>query len=429
MFIPTHSATTIVLINKYSNLVLLWVPELLLLVSLHNIHNYISMNTNSISCRAFASKETAQQYINVWLEAGKSLGALGASWQEGALPANWGTGAAPAMNSKQHCSEGVLWVPVHNCGAQGKLHMLWDICLVLSDRGCSALHELLGWGWDSPCSSSVGTHVLSHKACFQQHCSSCQVLSGATHTSAAGCTCKYSQVSQCLIDCLDSLPWQHWGTKDRRKVTLHTFKALQKLSERFQWRKHKLSFTSTFCSCQLEKGGLGRQNKITWLWFPSNKWSSVQWLLPPQLQSQTPFTPPSPCTLGAPGRACLQDVSVSSPTWNVNDPPSYRVAKTNMVQVSLSWMRHQLVPTGAALCKLLQLCISILKHSFILLLQRPAPALHKSLMKRSASSTVPMNKRQNWRKIVLPPKNQSSSTNSTQKLHLLHQSGIPGAPL
>lgn len=44
--------------------------------------------------------------------------------------------------------------------------------------------------------------------------------------------------------------------------------------------------------------------------------------------------------------------------------------------------------------KLLQLCISILKHSFILLLLRPAPALHKSLMKRSASSTVPMNKRQ-----------------------------------
>lgn len=52
VFIPRYTPTTIVLVNKHSNLVLFCVPELLLLISLHNIHDYISMNTNPISCHA-----------------------------------------------------------------------------------------------------------------------------------------------------------------------------------------------------------------------------------------------------------------------------------------------------------------------------------------------------------------------------------------
>lgn len=143
------------------------------------------------------------------------------------------------------------------------------------------------------------------------------------------------------------------------------------------------------------KGRIGQgEKKITWLWFPSNKWSSVQWLLPPQLQKQPPFTPPSPCTLWVPGRACLQDVSLSSPTLKCEGCSKLQSGKDQHGASFPLLDETSALPTGAAHLKLLQLCISILKHSFILLLQRPAPALHKSLMKRSASSTVPRNKRQ-----------------------------------
>lgn len=54
-----------------------------------------------------------------------------------------------------------------------------------------------------PAPSPAGAHVLSHK---QGSSSSCQALSEATHTSASGCTCTFSQVPQCLADSLDSLP-------------------------------------------------------------------------------------------------------------------------------------------------------------------------------------------------------------------------------
>lgn len=155
------------------------------------------------------------------------------------------------------------------------------------------------------------------------------------------------------------------------------------------------------------KGRIGQnENKIIWLWFPPNNWSSVQWLLPPQLQSQTPFTPPSPWTLRAPGRAFLQGVCFLTYTemWMILKVTGWqRWTRCRFPSPGWDIRSSQLVLHYAHL-KQLQLCISILKHSFILLLQRPAPALHKSLMKRSASSTVPMNKRQSWRETVLPPK-------------------------
>lgn len=84
--------------------------------------------------------------------------------------------------------------------------MLLDMVSAVRQRLlCSAQAAGDGAG-TVPAPSSVGTHVLSHKAGFQQHCSSSQVLSEVTHTSAFGCTCKFSQMSQCLTDSLDSLP-------------------------------------------------------------------------------------------------------------------------------------------------------------------------------------------------------------------------------
>lgn len=91
------------------------------------------------------------------------------------------------------------------------------LCTTVEPRGSSICSERSGWccqteaawlctscwGWDSPCSSPAGAHVLSHK---QGSSSSCQALSEATHTSASGCTCTFSQVPQCLADSLDSLP-------------------------------------------------------------------------------------------------------------------------------------------------------------------------------------------------------------------------------
>lgn len=189
------------------------------------------------------------------------------------------------------------------------------------------------------------------------------------------------------------------------------------------------------------KGRIGQKEnkKMTWLWFSPSSFSWVYWQAPgwaadchPSSKSQTPFAHPSPCTLRVPGKACLQGVSVSS-----RKPKCEWTSKLQGGRER--WCKFPSPRWNPALCqlvlhyahlKLLQLSISILEHSFILLPQRPAPALHKSLMKCSASSTDAYEQKAELKEnTVLLPKNQSSSTDSTWKLHLLHLSGIPEAPL
>lgn len=80
--------------------------------------------------------------------------------------------------------------------------------------------------------------------------------------------------------------------------------------------------------------------------------------------------------------------------------------------------------------KPLRLHINILEHNFILLPQRPAPALHKSLMKCSASSTDAYAQKAELKENkAFASKRKSISMDSTWKLHLLCPAGMPGAPL
>lgn len=339
MFIPTYTSTTIVFINKYSNLVLLWVPELLLLVSLHNIHNYISMNTSPISCRAFPPKGTAQQYINAWLEAAKSLGALGASWQEGALPAKWGAGAAPATSSKQNWCARVLWVPVHNCGAQGKLHMLWEIWLVLSDRGCLALHELLGLG--QSLLPALQEHMCSPTR--QGSSSSCQALSEATHTSASGCTCTFSQVPQCLADSLDSLPLGNQAQKKGHSPHISaTAGVIRQTSVKETWAELHLHILLLPAG----KGRIGqRENKSQGCGFlPTNRaqCSGCSGAKPP------PFLPA--CALS--GLPAVPAWGCSVPSFTLRCERSYKLqgGKDEHGASFPLLDETQLVPSSAALC-------------------------------------------------------------------------------
>lgn len=138
---------------------------------------------------------------------------------------------------------------------------------------------------------------------------------------------------------------------------LQTLGPLQKLSKRSQRRKQKLSFTSTSCSCQLEKGW-GRERK---------QMSQACGFLPRtsaqctgRLQAGLPTATPAPraklslllpaCAhSGCPVKACR--VFPFSPKLKREGPsqaPSHRVVK--LVQVSLSWMKCWVMPSRAALC-------------------------------------------------------------------------------
>jgi len=152
------------------------------------------------------------------------LGALGASLQKELCP--------QSGEQERHLPRAVhntilkkyMWVPVCSCKAQGKLHMLLDFYLALSDRSCSGSAQAAVDGAGTvPAHSSVRTQVLSHKSDFQQHssCSNCQVCSEATETKASRYTCGFSRVSPRLTDSLDSqtsLPGQPWRTRDREKA-------------------------------------------------------------------------------------------------------------------------------------------------------------------------------------------------------------------
>lgn len=264
---------------------------------------------------------------------------------------NWGRGAAPAMSSKRHRSERVLRVPVHNCGAQGKLHLLWDIWLVLSDRGCLALHKLLG--------PRLGQSLLP---ALQEHTGSpTRQLSSSTAAAARHSVKPLTPVllsalvnfHKCLnvwqtpwIPCHDSTGEP--GTEERHSPYISaTAEVIREISVKETSRASPPH--SAHASWKREDRAEREQKSHGCGFLPTNG-AQCSGCCHPSSRDKPPSLLPARALSGLlAGPACRMFL-VSSPTLKCERSPSYRVAKINMEQVSLSWIRHQLVPTGAALC-------------------------------------------------------------------------------
>lgn len=225
-----------------------------------------------------------------------------------------------------------VWAPACSCEAQGKLHMLLDFYLMLSDRVCwGSTQAAVDGAGTIPAHSCVWTQLLFHKSDFQQHCSHHQVCDEATLISA-------------LVDLLvdfysismnDTLWISNHPTRTalenqgQRKGTFSITSAVAEMNQR-ELSDGNISWASpphpAHASCK--RKDRAERTKITWLRFSPDDFSSAYWQAPRRAadrhlrsRSQTPFA--EGAWQGRPaGGFCFLTVSP-----NANEPQSFRVAK------------------------------------------------------------------------------------------------------
>lgn len=356
-----------------------------------------------------SNQQLSNTRTHIWRMA--TPGSSGCIFTEETLLVKQRTGATPVTKSKQCSLEKIPWVPMCSCKAQGELHMLLDFSLALSEWGSLGSAWAAGDGaGPDPAHSPAGTLALFCTSDFQS-------------TTTAGTASRAAM--------LHSHSWSHlWVSTTNRLFGLPKIPqestgeggADLNVSGRSLRRKPAELHLLTPAGEERQGREGTKQHRVP------------AFSHPPKLAQHTA---PLHAGLQAAISTMHRVLSTACPQLTSPSRTLKREWSCSVAEVRMAW--GSFPGCILALCqpvlryaqlKPLRLHINILEHNFILLPQRPAPALHKSLMKCSASSTDAYAQKAELKENkAFASKRKSISMDSTWKLHLLCPAGMPGAPL